>query len=285
MDMQVVEQYVEFCSFEFPQLTPLPDISQKRDSPEPKLPEMHIDELRRAIRKNQVSFPAQVPAFPKRDRPDLQQKLAQLYFVLGWSCPKIAKRYGLSRLRVQQILKAWKARAVEIGYIQTVPPPEMLPLPSADSPIQAVVLSIVKSSFPPVPAPISPNEPTGEQAPGGDKTPCGYRPRRRFDGARITSALSELAAGRTVAEMANELGVSVGTIHAWRRDQEKCLLQRENNLLKEQLAKLASVQTKLIDLITRSDKSQRRTFMPFLRTSPHTESDYRESLIRTQGII
>jgi transposase-like protein len=276
--MQVGEQQIESRFSGFQHFAVLPDVSQKPDTNEPKLPEMPIDELRRAIRKNQVSFPAQVPAFPKRDRPDLQQKLAQLYFVLGWSCPRIAKRYGLSRLRVQQILKAWKARAVEVGYIQTVPPPEILPLPPTDSPIQAVVLSIVKSSFPPVPAPTPPNESTGGQVPGRDKTPSGYRPRRRFDVARITSVLNELEAGRTVAEMANELGVSVCTIHAWRRHHEKYLLKRENSLLKEQLAKLTSVQTKLIDLITRSDKSQHRTFMPFLRISPHTESDYRESL-------
>jgi len=37
--------------------------------------ELRIAKLRKAIRNNQVSFPSQVPAFPKHDRPDLQQKL------------------------------------------------------------------------------------------------------------------------------------------------------------------------------------------------------------------
>jgi transposase len=281
MDMRMVEEYYgESCS-RFPQLAALPDVSQKRETPEPKLPEMQIDELRRAIRKNQVSFPAQVPAFPKHDRADLQQKLVQLYFVLGWSCPRIAKRYGLSRLRVQQILKAWKKRAVEVGYIQTVPPPEGLQAPSADSPIKAVfsmvkALSVTVARTPGEPATQS-GELANEQAHSRNAPPSGCRPRRRFDVARVMSVLNELEAGRSVADMANELGVSAGTIHAWQRQNERNSLRRENRLLKNQLAKLGETQAKLIDLITRSDKAEDHGFMPFLRIAPHTESDYRES--------
>jgi len=80
---------------------------------------------------NSISFPSQVPVFHRDDRPDLQRKFAQLYFVLGWSCGRIAVRYGIVRQRVGQILNAWTRRAVEMGYIQIIPPPEVLTLLAA----------------------------------------------------------------------------------------------------------------------------------------------------------
>ncbi len=79
-------------------------------------------QLRRKLRTNQVSFPAQVPTFAKHDRPDVQRKVAQLYFLFGWSCLRIAQRYGLLRQRVQQILTTWMRRAIQAGYIQEIPP-------------------------------------------------------------------------------------------------------------------------------------------------------------------
>jgi hypothetical protein len=87
---------------------------------------LRIDELRAIIRSNQVSFPGQVPTFERHDRPDLQWKVVQLYFVLGWSCEAIARRYGLIHQRVRQILKTWKRRAVEMGFIQYIPPAEVI---------------------------------------------------------------------------------------------------------------------------------------------------------------
>ncbi len=84
--------------------------------------DLKIDQLRRAIRSNRISFPAQVPWFPKHDRPDLQPKIALLYFLFGWSCGRIGERYGLRRQRVQQILNTWTTRAVQTGYLQTIPP-------------------------------------------------------------------------------------------------------------------------------------------------------------------
>jgi len=87
-----------------------------------KIEEFSLNELRRKIRQNRVSFPAQVPTFPKHDRPDLQRKTVQLYFLLGWSCDRIAQRHGLLRQRVQQILSTWKRRAIQMGYIQEIPP-------------------------------------------------------------------------------------------------------------------------------------------------------------------
>jgi hypothetical protein len=92
----------------------------------PNLQQLTLEQMRAAIRSNQVSFPSQVPTFARHDRPDLQRKLVQLYFVLGWSCGTIGARYGLIRQRVQQILNIWKRRAIEMGYIQTIPGAEEL---------------------------------------------------------------------------------------------------------------------------------------------------------------
>ena len=78
--------------------------------------------LRQAVQENLVSFPAQVPVFEKRSRPDLQQKIVVLYFVLGWTMDDIAKRYGLGRQRMGQILTAWRVRAVKEGYVQAIEP-------------------------------------------------------------------------------------------------------------------------------------------------------------------
>src|ERR1700730_13200268 len=128
--MQLVEQNSESCHFPLrhagtaalvpPAREPLaiPKVPANADTIETNLYEMRIDDLRDAIRKNRVSFPSQVPTFPKHDRPDLQRRLVQLYFSFGWSGSKIGARYGLSRLRVQQILNTWKRRAVEVGYVQ-----------------------------------------------------------------------------------------------------------------------------------------------------------------------
>src|SRR5260370_30178963 len=86
------------------------------------LDHLPLGQLRNAIQANQVSFPSQVPVFSKRARPDLQRKLVQLYFVQGWNCHQIAMRYELTRQWVQQILNAWKRSAIEMGYIQFIPP-------------------------------------------------------------------------------------------------------------------------------------------------------------------
>jgi hypothetical protein len=94
-----------------------PELAHRLD-PSAHLEETKIADLREAIRGNWVSFPSQVPTFPKHDRPDLQRKLAQLYFVLGWDCNNIGARYGLVPARVRQILNTWKHRAVRTGYIQ-----------------------------------------------------------------------------------------------------------------------------------------------------------------------
>jgi hypothetical protein len=78
--------------------------------------------LRQAVQENRVSFPSQVPVFEKQSRPDLQQRIVLLYFVRGWTMDDIAKRYGLGRQRMGQILTAWRIRAVKGGYIQAIEP-------------------------------------------------------------------------------------------------------------------------------------------------------------------
>jgi hypothetical protein len=101
-----------------------PSIYRVRPRPENanSIEELSLGELRAKIRRNRVSFPSQVPIFAKHDRPDLQQKTVQLYFLFGWSCSRIAQRYGVLRQRIQQILSTWKRRAIQMGYIQEIPP-------------------------------------------------------------------------------------------------------------------------------------------------------------------
>jgi hypothetical protein len=76
------------------------------------------DELRHAIRCNQVSFPAAVPVFPRQSRADIAWRVALLYFVRGWSMNGIAGRYRVSRERAGQIVNRWRSLAVSAGYIQ-----------------------------------------------------------------------------------------------------------------------------------------------------------------------
>jgi hypothetical protein len=79
------------------------------------------DEVRRAIRCNQVSFPAGVPVFPRQSRADIAWRVALLYFVRGWSLNAVAHRYRLSRERTGQILRSWRSLAIKSGYIQEIP--------------------------------------------------------------------------------------------------------------------------------------------------------------------
>jgi hypothetical protein len=82
--------------------------------------------LRKAIRENRVSFPSQIPQFVRNAPPALQCHSVQLYFLSGWSCQKIAKRYGYSRFYIWQIIDEWKRHAVSVGYIQAIPPARVL---------------------------------------------------------------------------------------------------------------------------------------------------------------
>lgn len=258
--MQVAEPSLASPLLSFSQAAVAVETPARRSADEPNLSDMPIDELREAIRKNQVTFPAQVPTFPKHDRSDVQRQLAQLYFVMGWSGPKIGARYGLRRLRVQQILNAWKRRAVELGYIQTVPAAEVFTRRAPSAPVRVAITSVLNGSAAPVSSP-----------------PKGHRPRAKFNIAEIVSVLEQLQAGRTVSELAHDLGVSAYTIRLWKDQHEVHLLRHENAQLKARLASLNTVEKTLIDIITRSDNAKTPSFMPFSRVASHTDSDYRES--------
>jgi CheY-like chemotaxis protein len=78
--------------------------------------------LRSLIRRNAASFPAQVPSFSRRDRGELDGRLAQLYFVRAWSLGAIAARYGFSKSCILKMLNEWRVRAVGSGYIAEIEP-------------------------------------------------------------------------------------------------------------------------------------------------------------------
>jgi hypothetical protein len=82
--------------------------------------EADISSVRRAIRANWISFPSQVPTFSGCGQTDVQRKLIQLYFLMGWNCATIAARYGLVPDGVRRILNSWKRRAANAGYLQDI---------------------------------------------------------------------------------------------------------------------------------------------------------------------
>lgn len=84
--------------------------------------EMRISALRTAIQSSQVSFPSQTPCF-NQSRADIQWRLVQLYFIRGWNCFQLARRYKLTRQRIEQLLAQWVERASKLGYLQEIPPP------------------------------------------------------------------------------------------------------------------------------------------------------------------
>ena len=78
--------------------------------------------LRRAIRGNIVSFPSQIPSFPKGSQAETQWRMVLLFFVRGWSVAKIAERFLVPSLRVWKLLNEWSLRALALGYVQVIDP-------------------------------------------------------------------------------------------------------------------------------------------------------------------
>lgn len=78
--------------------------------------------LRKLIRRNLVTFPAQARSYSKRAEGDLAPRLAQLYFIRGWSIRAICAKYGLRKSACQKLLAEWRIRAVGSGYIQEIEP-------------------------------------------------------------------------------------------------------------------------------------------------------------------
>ena len=84
--------------------------------------------VRAGIRSNLITFPSEAPVFRKTTRPDLQAKIAILYFIRGWSTAQIGRRYGIGRQRAAQILTKWRVRAVFNGYLQLINEPTLVPI-------------------------------------------------------------------------------------------------------------------------------------------------------------
>ena len=78
--------------------------------------------LRRAVRRNIVSFPSQIPVFLKRPPADMQWRIVLLYFVRGWTSVKIGARFNVSKHQIRKILDAWSVRALALGYVQVIDP-------------------------------------------------------------------------------------------------------------------------------------------------------------------
>jgi hypothetical protein len=81
-----------------------------------------LNDLRAAIQANQVTFPVPVPIFASEYRADVQWRVAELYFVHGWSPVRLAARYRISSSRVRQSLRSWARRARTVGYLQPILP-------------------------------------------------------------------------------------------------------------------------------------------------------------------
>jgi hypothetical protein len=78
--------------------------------------------LRRAIRMNIVSFPSQIPSFPKGSQADMQWRMVLLFFVRGWGVAKIAARFQVPNHRVWTLLNGWSVRAMAQGHVQVIDP-------------------------------------------------------------------------------------------------------------------------------------------------------------------
>jgi len=250
-DMQVVLNSAALHTVILPRVGPPASIPPNAAISDKKLLQMRVDELRAAIWKHQVSFPSQIPTFSKHTRPDVQRKLVQLYFVCGWSGPKIRARYDLSAQRFQQILSTWKRRAVELGFIQTIPPDQPLSFGSVRTPIRIFLSPAGNGSSTSVIPAVkrfggrhrnNHRDVNGNGNGNGNGSENSCRPRSKCDSRQIAEVLKRLQAGRSVAEMASEVGVTASTIRDWKQHQEMVLLQRENKELREKLAKLAATE-------------------------------------------
>lgn len=225
-----------------PRIGPPANIAPDASQSDKKIFEMRVDKLREAIRSEQVSFPSQIPTFSKHTRPDLQRKLVQLYFVCGWSAPKIRERYGLGEQRFQQIVSAWKNRAIELGYIQAIPPDPRRTMISLRRPIRVVLSPAAPSDTGlPVVRRVHSGKHGDTKKANGTRGEIG-RPRRKCDSNRISELLEDLRAGRAAADVADEGGVSVSTVRVWKKEQEMRLLRRENKELKDLLAKVGALE-------------------------------------------
>jgi hypothetical protein len=83
-----------------------------------------LKQFREAIQANQVAFPQPAPKFPCQCRPEIQWRAAELFLIHGWTCSRLAARYGVTRGRIWWFVRSWLDRALALGYLQDIPPAE-----------------------------------------------------------------------------------------------------------------------------------------------------------------
>ncbi len=112
-----------------------------------------LKQFREAIQSNQIAFPQPAPKFACQCRPEVQWRAAELFLIHGWTCSRLAARYGVTRGRIWWFVRSWLDRALALGYLQDIPPVDMtvaaakypavlaqasMPLPSQMPPAAAV---------------------------------------------------------------------------------------------------------------------------------------------------
>jgi hypothetical protein len=93
-----------------------------------------LQQFRRAIQANLIAFPSPVPKFPCQCRPEVQWRAAELFLIHGWTCARLAARYGVTRGRIWWFVRSWIDRALTLGYLQEIPPADTTIVVAANLP-------------------------------------------------------------------------------------------------------------------------------------------------------
>lgn len=83
----------------------------------------NLRQLRAAVQRNAISFPSQMPVFAGSSRPDIQWRMAHLFFVGRWSIKALAQRYKLTSQWTRSVIRDWIDLAIHFGYVEEIPPP------------------------------------------------------------------------------------------------------------------------------------------------------------------
>ena len=98
--------------------------------------------LRREMQHRSLSFPSQIPSFAQQQqKQDVQWRVVALYFVRGWSCGDLARRYALTPGRIRQLIRKWVERAAALGYVQRIPPQTGSAIPAVEGTPASVEIS------------------------------------------------------------------------------------------------------------------------------------------------
>lgn len=162
---------------------------------------LKLRQLRLAIQRNTISFPATTPIFDRCQENDSQWRMAHLFFLSGWSIVALGKRYEMPSWRVGILVRDWIELAIAGGYVQEIPPK-----PEASSPGKPIVVEFRRHRSPAQ----HPFTPVANEASRGS------RRRKHYTDAEIASILKEAERGRTVPEICLGLGIAARTFHAWK---------------------------------------------------------------------